>query len=490
MLAHELAVAAAAIPSVLAACEVLLAPEPAGEVGRRTTTWPLVIPDDTAALVVDAGTGEVVPLWNGTEEYAGQTVPWWPVAPTGVRLPDTSLAWRDQYAPLTTGGGQGRDLALVGFAETITAIRLYRADYRALAASLTHAQGARDSRRSARDHVSRYTAWLRLLEPLGDLLAAQYANSIQKLRHALYPLAASEGTRTMPALVSTPAVIANIAQRIRDQITQGGGGRLQVSDSEQAFSWSAGLPVTMLNYLATGVADGRHIDTVTAKDSGAANGSVAEGGAKPDGVVFDTAAIDLLKFADTATITTESAQFVSSIEQAVTAVLVGRILRGIESATVATMVANAGVTITAATDITAGVLEAVAALAQNGSTATVVGLSATDWVDIFSLTGGNGYVNFSSVEAGPRGTWLGLAPCLVPSLTAGNAIVADGQAAAVFEIPGGPLVLVDPYSQAKNNKITIALETWAAGNVNSPGGVATVAVTAGGAASHSSRSKT
>jgi hypothetical protein len=176
-----------------------------------------------------------------------------------------------------------------------------------------------------------------------------------------------------------------------------------------------------------------------------------------------------------ATLTTESANFVANIEAAVSSVLVSQITRAIEKDAVTAITAAAGVTIAAAADITAGVLAAIAGIRENGGTPTVVGLSSTDWLAIMTATGGSGYLNFSA-EAGPAGTWLGLAPVILPGQAAGSAIVVDGAAVSVLEPKGGPLCVVDVYSQLSNNKIQIAVEEWATTQVTSPGGAATVAV--------------
>jgi hypothetical protein len=172
----------------------------------------------------------------------------------------------------------------------------------------------------------------------------------------------------------------------------------------------------------------------------------------------------------------ESAQFVANVEAAVSSVLVSQITRAIEKDAVATITAGAGVTITAAADITAGVLSAIAGIRENGGNPTVVGLSSTDWLEVMTATGGSGYLNFAA-EAGPGGSWLGLAPVILPGQAAGAAIVADGSSVSVLEPAGGPLCVVDVYSQLATNKIVIAVEEWATTQVTSPGGVATVAVT-------------
>jgi hypothetical protein len=246
-----------------------------------------------------------------------------------------------------------------------------------------------------------------------------------------------------------------------------------------AFAWAPGQAATLLSYLATHTVDGRRTTVVSVKDGAVKAGPVAEGAAKPSPVlVFESDDVDLVKYAGMAIMPVESAQFVSNIEPAIAAVMTGQILRAVEADALAEITAAAGVVITAAADVTAGVLAAIAGIRGNGGVPTVVGLNSDDWIALMTETGaGGGYVNFSNPEAGPAGTWLGLAPVLVPGLAAGSAIVADGTAVSVLEPAGGPLAVVDMYTELSNNKIRIVIEEWATSKVTSPGGVATVAVT-------------
>lgn len=278
----------------------------------------------------------------------------------------------------------------------------------------------------------------------------------------------------MPTLTSS-AVVASLASRIRDAITSGHGGRLAVSDSEQAFAWQPNQATTLLSYLNAGTVSGRHATVVTARNAATVVGPVVEGGTKPTVVDFTSDEVDLVKYAGMATITVESAQFVANIEAAVSSVLVSQITRAIEKDAVTAITAAAGVVITAAADITAGVLSAIAGIRENGGNPTVVGLSSTDWLAIMTATGGSGYLNFDA-QSGPGGTWLGLAPVILPGQAAGAAIVADGSSVSLLEPAGGPLCVVDVYSLLSVNKIQLAVEEWATTQVTSPGGVATVAV--------------
>jgi hypothetical protein len=280
----------------------------------------------------------------------------------------------------------------------------------------------------------------------------------------------------MPTL-TTPAVISDLASRIRTAIDTGHGGRLVVSDSEKAFAWNAGPAVTLLSFLATDTVDGRRTTVVTARNSATVIGPVAEGGQKSNVVDFASAEVDLLKFPGQATLTVEAAQFTKNIETAVASVMTDQIVRAIEADAATVIDAGAGVVIDAATDITSGVLAAIAGVRSNGGSPNVVGLNAADWIAIMEATGASGYLNFSSPENGPAGTWLGLAPVIVPGLAAGNAIVADGRCVTVGEPKGGPLAIVDPFTMAGTNKIVITVEAWAHTSVGSPGGVATVTVT-------------
>jgi hypothetical protein len=322
----------------------------------------------------------------------------------------------------------------------------------------------------------RHQAWVTTFEPLIARVAADTAAFLNTTSAAIAALIDdTEGDFTVPTLASSAAV-TSLATRIRDAITAGHGGRLQVSDSEVAFAWAPGQATTLLAYLNSATVTGRHTTVVTAKSSATPAGPVAEGAAKPASVVdFSSAEVDLVKYAGLATMSTESAQFVSNIEAALSSVLVSQIVRAIERDAVTAITADAGVVITAAADITAGVLAAIAGIRENGGAPNVVGLSSADWLTIMTATGGNGYLNFSA-EAGPAGTWLGLAPVILPGQAAGSAIVVDGSAVSVLEPAGGPLAVVDVFSGLSVNSIRIAVEEFATTQVTSPGGAATVTV--------------
>ncbi len=445
---------------------------------------PLYIPDAADRTVFrDAGTGVAV---------AGDAAPrvlWWPrlsrialdagatavtdVPPATLELSDCRV-W---FPPRLTVTGLVGDL--YGWAEATAAVRAREADLRARYDAHHHggSVGRRRSRAAVNAQRHAYTAWSAFLAPLGDTLTTRLGAYVSATTAALSAVLTDEGI-DMPTLTGTPAVITNLATRIRDAITAGHGGRLVVSESEQAFSWAPGLPTSLLTYLAPQIVDGRRTTVVTASDAATTVGKVAEGAAKSSVVNFDSDEVALSKYPGQATITVESAMFVRNIEPAVANVIGSQIIRAVEADAVTAMQAGAGVAVTGAADITAGVLSAIAQLRAGGAAPNAVALSVNDWVAVMTATGQAGYLNFSNPEAGPVGTWLGLAPCIVPDLADGSAVVVDGRSAPVGEPAGGPLCIVDPFTQANTNKIVITIEAWAVPMVTSPGGVATVAVAA------------
>jgi hypothetical protein len=282
----------------------------------------------------------------------------------------------------------------------------------------------------------------------------------------------------MPAAIGTSSVITSTAQTIADAVRQGIGARVQLgSDSEVAFSWAAGLPRTLVALVSSAASSSRHLDVTVAADSGAALTPIAEGAAKPAGVTLTTETVDMAKYAGYAELTSESAVFVTNVANAAAAVLVARVLRGIEADIVTAVQAGAGITVTG-DDPTAAVIAAQAAVMSNGGSPSVVALSAADDAAIMSTTGAGGFQNFSTPEAGP-GLWLGMVPVVIPGLAAGTVIVLDGTAVTLFEAAGGPLVICDPFSDARNNKITIVIEEFCAVALTAPGGAAVGTVVAG-----------
>lgn len=478
-LARDLAVVIGQLPAAVVALRSLTSTT------IPPATEPLFVPDAADVHIVrNAGTG--TPATDPDQVI----VPWWPALPAAAletgftALTDVTVDQLEiRNCRCDHHGGHVDRWAgspvddLIGYARTFALVRSRDAGYHEFARRMRG--GGRTSqarpRQTARAIAGAYRDLVTQLEPLGDQLAAGVAAYIEATWSLLTALTdQTEGEFTMPVLASTAAV-ASLASRIRDAITAGHGGRLTVSESEVAFAWAPGQARTLLTYLSTGTVTGRHTTVVTARNAATVVGPVAEGAPKPTVVDFSSDEVDLVKYAGMALLTTESANFVSNIEAAVSSVLVSQIVRAIEKDAVTALTAGAGVAITAAADITAGVLSAIAGIRENGGAPTVVGLAAADWLEIMTATGGSGYLNFSA-ETGPAGTWLGLAPVILPGQTAGSAIVADGSAVSVLEPAGGPLCVVDVYSQISNNKIQIAVEEWATTQVTSPGGVATVAV--------------
>ena len=483
-LAQKLSDALRATPDILRALKPLTLSVP--PVAART--GPLYAPDDNDTRAIrNLSTGEIY-----AEDPWALILPWWPrlpaaaadsglslgeVAPDALRIVGCRC---EHYAGTVTRAESSPWGELIVSANTVQLVRGREVGLDQLARKIRGgASGSRpprgDARRAVRAAANRYQEWNAFLRPLVDVLAARYGQYISTVTAALHALSATEGIE-LPTVTTAPAVITDLATRIRAAIDSGHGGRLVVSDSEVAFAWAPGPATTLLSFLAQGTVTGRRTTVVTARDAATVVGPVAEGAAKPMVVDFSSEDVNLSKYPGQATLTVEAAQFTQNIETAVATVITGQIVRAIESDAADVIETAAGVDITAAASMTSGVLAAIAGIRGNGGSPNVVGLAADDWIDIMEATGAGGYLNFSNPEAGPAGTWLGLAPVIVPGLVAGNAIVADGRSVTVSEPKGGPLCIVDPFTQAANNKIIITVEAWAVPAVTSPGGVATVAV--------------
>jgi len=420
--------------------------------------------------VVELGSDLPVPIGAervAVEESAGPYVPWWPTVPP---------EYGGTVADCPTDALQHVELG--GLADTMPLLRGRAEGFDQLARRIAGGRGPTGTaRRTIRAANRRYEGWVTAFEPLTARVAAETAAYLNTTSAAIAALIDdTEGDLPMPVLASSAAV-TSLAGRIRDAITAGHGGRLSVSDSEVAFAWAPGQAATLLSYLSSATVTGRHTTVVTAKNAATVAGPVAEGAAKPTGVVdFTSDEVDLVKYAGIATLSTESAQFTANIEAALSSVLVSQIVRSIEKDAVTAITAAAGVKITAAADITAGVLSAIAGIRENGGAPNVVGLSSADWLSIMTATGSSGFLNFAA-ETGPAGTWLGLSPVILPGQPTGSAVVVDGSTVSVLEPAGGPLCVVDVFSLISVNKVQVAVEEFATTQVTSPGGVATVAVT-------------
>lgn len=442
-----------------------------------TAAIPLYVPDHVSRTVVDAGTGAAAPAdrhveWpaDADDPTEGVSVPWWPApAPyalaLGIPLQHCAPGMTDWNSP-----------DLISYGWTMNALDRARANYGAAAGVMAQASRGRPERAVIAGQAARYRAWHQQLAVIADQVAADWAASVQARRDALNILMQSEGS-TMPTLSSTPAAIANLATAIRERIEEGQSGRINTSGSEVAFGYAVGLPRTLASYVVTSQSESRHVDVLRAADAGTPTGSVAEGGTKPNAVTFTGDELDLVKYAGIGVLSTEKANWISNIEQALAQVMLSRVLRGIEADLIVALAADAGLTATGAT-ITDAVLQGIAQVAGAGGQAGVLALSATDWVTLMSAPGSSGgYINVADPAAGPAPTWMGLATAICPTLTAGSAFVLDPRSVTVVEAAGAPLLIVDLASQLGTNDIRIAVETWACGYVANPGGACEVTVT-------------
>jgi hypothetical protein len=320
----------------------------------------------------------------------------------------------------------------------------------------------------SKPRLARQTAGL--YDALADRVAGVLADRIT----ALADVASAKLTQigiAMPAAIGTPTVIASVAQTISDAVRQGIGARVSLgSDSEVAFSWALGLPRTLVSYVNSAPSSNRHVDVTVATDSGEPVSPIGEGAPKPAGVLLTSSEVDMAKYAGYAELTTEQAGFVTNVENAVTHVLVSRVLRGIQDDIVAAALDPAsGVITVAAANAVGAVIAGQAAVLGNGGVPSVVCLSADDYVAIMTPAAG----------VGVTWSWPDMAPLVVPGLAAGTVVVLDGNAVTVLEALGGPLVIVDPYSNARNNKITIVLDEFTVPSLTAPGGIAVATIGAG-----------
>jgi hypothetical protein len=425
--------------------------------------------------------------YPGAEPANSVQLSWWPAVPVVIEGAGVlELDCDPQYLMIEKAANPVRLKAarptpttavaeIVGYAETFAQSRMrainvnaeYRAAYPALRRSGLSVRAAKRALGS-RPRLAGQT--VAMYEALADRVAAVLASALTDLADSAGRTLNELGV-IMPAAIGTPSVITSTAQTISDAVRQGVGTRVALgSDTEAAFSWALGLPRTLVSLVSSASSSARHLDVTIAKDSGAALTPIPEGAAKPAGVTLTTETVDMAKYGGYAELTTESVVFVTNVANAVSAVLVGRILRGIEADIVTAVQAGAGITVTGE-DATSAVIAAQAAVLGNGGAPSVVALSPTDYAAIMSTVGAGGYQNFSTPEAGP-GLWLGMVPAVVPGLATGTVLVLDGNAVTVFEAAGGPLVIADPFSDARHNKITIVVESFDAVAVTAPGAVA------------------
>ncbi len=266
--------------------------------------------------------------------------------------------------------------------------------------------------------------------------------------------------------------LADLAQRMGEDINTGRGARATIDTRDVAFDWSLSSGSFIANHVSSVRVEGASFDAVIVSPAGVP-AEVAENAAKPTLASLTQVAVPVKKFGGVlGGISLEQKLHTSSLASAVASVLIRQAMVGFDDYCVSVVDAQAGATGTGAT-FSAAVLDGVASLVSNGSNPDILILSGADFAGaVEGQTAGAGY-QLDYQEAVPM--LLGLKVVLSAGAATGEMYVADSQAITVAEGPG-PFVLTDVYSAAANNQLSIYGEVFGGCVVSSPGGVAKLTV--------------
>jgi HK97 family phage major capsid protein len=280
-------------------------------------------------------------------------------------------------------------------------------------------------------------------------------------------------------LITLPASITNLAEKIVADLSDGRAARQNLGDGKAAaFGWTEGLPPTLAQYVASAETPGLRFDYVTVTATATPAGKVAEGAPKPAGVVFTPGTETLDKFAGYAEWSLEQDLNTSALAGAVYQVLAGQCLMAYEADLMA-LVSGAATLAGTGTTWAAALLDAQAQVLGAGGRPGVFVVSSQDYAELMTENAGaGGFAMFADPESGPLGQRLfGSAVHVSPGLPAGPGYLLDPTAVVAVEHQVSPVVTVDPYSLATTNKIRLVVDLVAGGAATAPGLIATVTKT-------------
>jgi hypothetical protein len=257
----------------------------------------------------------------------------------------------------------------------------------------------------------------------------------------------------------------DLAARIQADYAAGVPTRTNVAGTEGvAFSWSAGMPQSVANYISTMQIAGRSVPIGSVTPSGTPVGIVAAGQPKNDAVSVAVAPLTLAKHAGMGPATLEDTMDAQGLIPAIGSVLAAGAVLSFEAAAMTAILSATNLTSTGTTWHDS-ILEAQGKVIANGGSPGLLIVSAVDYAAVVSdLAAAPG---FSLDPRSPVGQYFGAAVHVSPKLATGAAIVCDPAAFVAVESIAGPMVLVDPFSQASSNKVQIVVDLFAAvGTVN------------------------
>ncbi len=207
-------------------------------------------------------------------------------------------------------------------------------------------------------------------------------------------------------------------------------------------------------------------------DTGTPVTTVNEGAAKPLAVSTTATSVDLAKHAGYASVSLETLTYYDEVRRVITDVLWRQAVRSLDGTIVTAMTAAATNVVNANASPSVRIIAALAKLVDDAANPTAVALNPSDWAAVIGENSGGQYLNMTSGEQGPSGTFMGCALLPCSAVTAKTALVFDSSAVVVAHHEDAPMIFLG--SMDTNNKANLILDLLAAPLVVLPKGVAKV----------------
>lgn len=267
--------------------------------------------------------------------------------------------------------------------------------------------------------------------------------------------------------------VQQLSDQLAEQLRSSGAARASFGSKDAAFAWAGGaMPRGVHSFVNTVSVEGSGFNAVIVAPSATPPAVVPPGGLKPVAVDISTANHPLQKFAGQGTFRAESAWYSDVLAGAVVATLVNGSLLALEGHSLGVLNSSAGLTQSGDASWPAAILGAIGQVAGNGGNPNLLVISPADFAKAVESPS---QLSFLGTDAIP--TFLGLALHLSPKAVAGTAYVLDSSAFTVAESVASPSVVLDAYSKAVTNEITVVADVMAVSVANAPGLIAEVTPT-------------
>lgn len=269
------------------------------------------------------------------------------------------------------------------------------------------------------------------------------------------------------AVTQGSPVVGDLATALADQMTSGlPAARASLGTKDSAFSWTTGLPRGLWSFVNTASVEGPGFNALLVTPSGTPAIAVAPGIAKPNAVTLTAKNFALAKYAGYGTFTMEQARYSDILPQAVAHTLIAEAMGALETACIAAITADAGTNLTGDTTWTSAILKGISTVAGLGGSPDVLVIAPADFAKAVTQPT---QLQFAGTD--PIPTYLGLKLHLSPKAVAGTGFVLDSSSVTVAESSASPSAVLDAFSEAKSNKITLVTDVMAVCAVTGAAGV-------------------